>query len=601
MKRHIEKLTALLLALCVLCCACAQDSDEVVPDITEEPFTLTVCVGEKQDTLDPALSTRRGSETVLYHLYENLMRWEDDGDGFPTLVCGQAESFTTEIDYAGNATYTFTLRDDILWSDGKPVTAHHFASAWKRIADPATGSPYRELMRAISGYDQVQESGDSDLLGVYAVDTQTLVVQLNGCPPYFLEEICAGAYTMPVRPPLLSTDSLPAIFNGPYIPVESTDSSLKLTKSSTYYGRDNVTVDTITLIPTSDSESDYEAFLNGDTDLVENLPQSVLQELLHTSWTAEPVTSTCAVVLNNLQAPFDNADVRAAFRLVIDEQTLVEVLAEALDPTFRPAIGLVPYGVTDYGVRTIQETVDAQGETDSEPETLPDPNAPVEEIVEEIPVLWDFRAHGQEIVTLDVDDTDYASDCAQAAALLEGAGYAGGSGFPPVEYIFVDTAENKAIAEVLQAVWQDKLGVEVTLCPLDQEAYDLMLIPVEGEDEEALPVAPYQMAAMDLTADYNDAGVLLSRWHSASEDNCAAYASAAFDILLDSAAEAVSPESYDAYLHDAEAILLQDAPVIPLCYRGTSYRLADDLEGLYRGPNGVYFFTSVTRVPEEVE
>ena len=52
-------------------------------------------------------------------------------------------------------------------------------------------------------------------------------------------------------------------------------------------------------------------------------------------------------------------------------------------------------------------------------------------------------------------------------------------------------------------------------------------------------------------------------------------------------------ETYDAYLHDAEAILMEDAPIIALFYRGGSYALADGLNGLYRLPNGVYFFSGV--------
>ena len=597
MKQHIKKIAALILILSMVICACAQQEEPPVEEPTVEPLTLTVRAGEKQDTLDPALSTCQGGQTVLYHLYENLMRWEDDGFGHPVLTYGQAVSYTTEIDYAGNATYTFTLRDDIFWSDEKPVTAHHFVSAWKRIADPATGSPYRELLRTISGYDQVQESGNSDLLCVYAADAQTLVVQLDGCPPYFLEEICAGAYTMPVRPAQVDNNNSPSVFNGPYIPTE-TGSTLTLTKSETYYGRDAVTVESITFIPTSGTDADYAAFLEGSTDLVENLPHSVLTESAEDpAWNTAPVTSTYAVALNTLQPPFDNADVRAAFRLVIDEQTLIEVLA---DPTLRPAIGLIPYGMTDHGTPPTNESGEDSEETSTEPETLPDPNAPIQEDVEETPIFWDFRTHGQEIVTLDAG-SDYESDCIHAAELLAGAGYANGSGFPTVEYIYVDNAENKAVAEILQGMWRDKLGVDVSLCPLTQEEYDLMLTPVKGEGKDAISIAPYQMAAMELTADYNDAGTLLSRWSTTSALNCAAYSSPAFDILLGAAWEAVSPESYDAYLHDAEAILLQDSPVIPLCYRGMSYRLSDELTGLYCGSNGVYFFRSVTRIPVEAE
>ena len=62
-----------------------------------------------------------------------------------------------------------------------------------------------------------------------------------------------------------------------------------------------------------------------------------------------------------------------------------------------------------------------------------------------------------------------------------------------------------------------------------------------------------------------------------------------FAIVDKAARAAAAPEVRDAYLHDAEAILLEDAPVIPVCCQGGSFRLAEGLSGLYRAPDGVYF------------
>ena len=120
-----------------------------------------------------------------------------------------------------------------------------------------------------------------------------------------------------------------------------------------------------------------------------------------------------------------------------------------------------------------------------------------------------------------------------------------------------------------------------------------MLIPVATE-EDVLPVAPFQIAAIELSADYSDAGALLFRWHSSNSENYTGYASPAFDILLGVAREATTADAYDAYLHDAEAILLADAPLVPICYRGGSFLLRDGLTGLYRAPNGIYFLSGIS-------
>ena len=591
MKHRTKTLIALILAVLLILSACGKQADPPVVQTPEtpQPLILTAVLGDAQDTLVPSYSTAAGSETILYHLYENLLRWEDDGNGYAVLAPGQAESYTVETDYAGNATYTFTLRNDIVWSDGQSVTSYQFAAAWQRLADPAYNSPHRELFSCIAGYDEVQATGDPSLLQVSTPDARTLVVKLVGSVPCFLEVVCAGAYTMPIRTYLPGNMDNQIVTNGAYYLAEFSDGLVKLAKSENYYDRANVTVDEIHIIPASDSETDYVKLSEGTIDFTGALPVSALQELAVGSWVSEPVTVTYALLLNTMQYPFDNADVRAAFRLAVDEQAIVNALA---DYTSRAATGLVPYGVNDHGVERASEE-------DEDQTASADPNVPAPEQEEKAPYA-DFRAHSREIVTMDISE-DYDIDCTWARALLSGAGFADGKDFPQVEYIYVDTPENKLVAECLRSTWQNILGVTVTLRGLTEEEYAQMLQP-SGEGaasgEETLYPA-FQIAATELTCDYTDAYDFLARWHSASAENICGYSSPAFDILIGAAAAATAPESFDAYLHDAEAILLQDSPVIPLFYRGGSYALSDDLTGLYRAPNGIYFFSHITRSVEE--
>lgn len=595
MKQKIKKLTAMLLAMLLVLCSCGAQEQPPEEHTTggeqAQPMSICVSLGGAQDTFEPTYSTANGGETILYHLYENLMRWEDDGNGYAILAPGQAESYTVEIDYAGNATYTFTLREDIVWSDGQRVTSYQFAAAWQRLADPAYDSPHRELVSCIAGYDEVQSTGAASLLQVSTPDARTLVVKLNGNLPCFLEVVCAGAYTMPIRTYLPDNEDDQIVTNGAYIVSEYSDSLVKLIKSESYYDRANVTVDEIRFVPSSGSDGDYTKFQEGSSDFITALPDAALEALVENeNWLPEPVTTTYSVLFNTFAAPFDNADVRAAFRLAVDEQAIVDALA---DLTLRAATGLVPYGVADHGSSGTSD------EEQTEEDRLPDPNAPPPE-EEDAEIYYDFRAHGTEIVTMDISE-GYEIDCTWARTLIAGAGYVGGAGFPEVEYIFVDTPENQVVAECLRSVWQSVLGVTVTLRALSEEEYAQMLKPggEEMDSEEEIIAPAFQIAAMELTCEYIDAYEFLSRWHSAGAENICGYSSPAFDILLDAAAAATAPESYDAYLHDAEAILLQDAPVIPIFYRGGSYALCEDLAGLYRAPNGIYFFSHITQLVTE--
>jgi oligopeptide transport system substrate-binding protein len=583
------RLAVLALAVCLLLAACGQSNNAggqtVEPDPTPaEPINITVSAGEGQDTLDPAFVTASGGETILYHLYENLLRWEDDGDGYAKLALGQAESYEVETDYAGNATYTFTLRWGIFWSDGQSVTANDFVTAWQRLADPAVNSPHRELMSVISGYDQVQQTGDPTLLAVSAPDDQTLVVTLNGSCAYFLSEICAGAYTMPVRSDLVAAEdwgqSAPTVTNGAYTASQFRKNLTVLERNEDFYDEGETGPATIRFIPATDSETDYASFLSGDVDLVTDLPSETIETLGET-WLPEAATETYAVLFNAGAAPFDNEAVRQAFSMSIDPQQVLDALG---DPTLRLAAGLVPYGVADYGQR--DEDEDEEDET----LTLPDPNAQVDEAEEEAPTYWDFRAHSQELVTLPTSETDdYADACHQARLTLTQAGFGGGEGLPELTYIYVDTPENAVVAQTLQTMWKNGLGIEVAIEGLSQEDYDARLSA--ATDSETEGTANFYLAGASLKADYNDAEAILSLWRGGGVTG---YESDAFDILLTSADAAVSTDARDAYLHDAEAILLTDHAVVPLYYEGTSYLLSDQLTGLYRAPDGVFFLTGLT-------
>lgn len=558
--------------------------------------TIAVSLSAAQDTLDPAKATAQGSETILHHLFENLMRWTDGGDGWAVLAPGQAESYEVETDFAGSSTYTFTLREDILWSDGKPVTANDFVTAWRRLANPANGLPHRELLRDVAGYDAVQESMDASQLAVSAPDERTFVVTLTGSPAYFLEEVCASAYTMPVREDLAldgswGRNAAATVTNGPYIAAQLSRDLVALEASGTYY--DTAGLPAQIQFVTS-GEGDYDKFLSGDLDLVTNLPDEALRELAESGlWTPEPVSTTWGVLLNTQRPPFDDAGVRLAFRLAIDSQAVAEAMG---DLTLRSVQGLIPYGVSDYGERS--------GAEEEPAEAPPSPNAaPLP--AEPDPVCWDFRAHSLELVTVP-GERDYGADCARARSLMAKSGYAGGAGFPAVEYLYVDNSWDRALAGVLKAMWQEQLGVSVTTRAVSQEEYDasvaLVPLPEEALGEEPVPgqvgslpeaTGEFAMAAQAITPDLSDAGVLLERWYSRSGENVTGYASDAFDILIDAARAASAPEVRDAYLHDAEAILLEDAPVVPVCCRGGSFRLAEGLTGLYRAPDGVYFLYNI--------
>lgn len=590
MTKRIKTPLALLLALAALLTACGgQEGTPAEPEA--EPFTLTAALALPEN-LDPA----RSGGTVTAHLFENLMTWADGGDGFARLVPGQAESYTLETDYAGCATCTFTLREDLQWSDGEPVEAEDFVLAWRRLADPANNLPDRYLLSVVAGYDEVQAAGDPSLLAVSAPDPDTFVVTLQGSFAGFLEDLCAGSATVPVRQDLLEggkwgRPEAGMVSNGPYVLAQAGSGGYRLEKNPAYHTPNPRGAEAIAFVPSSGSESDCARLQSGELDFLLDPPDSVLRERSESgTWLPEPENITYAVLFNTRRAPFDVPEVRQALCLAVDE---AEVTRLAGDLTLRPVQGLVPYGVSDFGQREEQEVQ----EPEEEP-VLPG-GAPAQPEEEKPAELWDFRAHARELVTIS-GDSDYAADCAQARALLAQAGYGEENPFPELKYLYVDTPQARAAAQALSDMWQRELGITVTPRAVAQEEYDAALSAPEGEeDSEEAAVPAFQLAAQELTAARRDAGAFLARWRGGQSPT--GYASDAFDILLSSAGAALAPEAQDArdaYLHDAEAILLGDGAVLPLFCRGRSFALAENLTGLYRTAGGVYFLTAVEALPE---
>ena len=170
---------------------------------------LSVCVGGAPEELDPIYATETADQTVLVHLYENLMRKTGDGSGGTTVTNGAAKSGSTEENADGTVTWTFKLRK-AEWSDGRAVRAGDFVFAWQRLADPANDSPSASLLSVVAGYDAVRETGDVSLLQVTAEDDSTLVVVLNGKFDWFLTEVCTAPATMPLRQDLLQEETAAA-------------------------------------------------------------------------------------------------------------------------------------------------------------------------------------------------------------------------------------------------------------------------------------------------------------------------------------------------------------------------------------------------------
>ena len=551
-----------------------------------EGFNLNVCVASEPQTIDPALNSAVDGAIMTQHMFEGLMKWADSGEAIEgvsnatqaKLVEGQAKSYEKKDNGDGTVTYTFKLRDDIKWSDGKDVTAGDFVYAWRRLATPATAADYCYMIDMVKNYDvvnagtptgemetvkdadgnEVQQEkmdyADPSELGVSAPDDKTFVVELTYDCPYFLE-VCAFPATLPVREDVVSAnpdgwthDVATYISNGAYTLTQwDHNAQIVMAKNEHYYDADKMGPDTITFKLMDNDNAILTSYNSGELDFIENVPVDEIPTLLGDGkLSIVPYIGTYYVCYNTEAAPFDDWRVRKAFTLAIDSQYIVENVTQTGQ---LPATGFVPSGVSD---------VDATA---------------------------DFRTAGGDYWTAPTTDEQYQKNVAEAKQLLADAGYPDGAGFPTVTYTYNTNDNHKKIGEALQQQWQTALGVSVKLENQDWSVF------LENRKQ-----GNYQIARNGWIADYNDPISFLDMWLTGGGNNDAQYSSADYDAAIAEAKASSDAQVRMDAMHRAEDIIIgQDWALGPIYFYTQKYMLNSDINGMYYTPLGYFFFDNCTK------
>ena len=509
----------------------------------ENGVSFRVAMGSVPATLDQALDGTDEEKTVVSHLFENLMKLQSDGSGGTTAVNGVARSYQCDTTAEGQETYTFKLRSSAAWSDGTKVTAQDFVYAWKRLVDPATGSKNARILDMVAGYSAARTGEDA--LQVSAPDDETFVVALSGRCPYFIDSVCTAAATMPVQSAAaaqenwsMSPDTL--VTNGPYTVASWENDTMLLQQTDGYHDARRLGPESISFRFTADAKTANSLFEKGDADFVLGLTDEAVAKKID-SWMPDYYPETSVVLLNQLSDLTSNENVRRAMGLVIDRNAIAELLGSR---THLAAEGLVTWG--------IRSTTGGQ-----------------------------FRDFGSAV---DNDSENYEKNCQTAQELMKEAGYTAAKlkSLTPVIMLYESDGTADSLALLLQKTWKEKLGLSVTLKGVSSE-----------EITQALERGEYTLAALRVTSDRNDATGFLNRWRMGEEDNYANFTSSAYDMLLRVAAVSASQEARDAYLEDAERLLIEKGNVIPMYCSTRSWSLSESFTGVFGDGLGRYFFTGV--------
>ncbi len=531
------------------------------------PFEITLNIASEPQSIDPALNSAVDGAIMLGHMFEGLMKWKDSGvetpgsDGTCTnaeLTEGQAESYEKVVNDDGTVTYTFKIRSDARWSDGKPVTAGDFVYSWQRLVTPETAADYNYMIDSVVNANEIM-AGDMDPteLAVSAPDDSTFVVTLTSDLPYFLE-VCAFPATFPVRQDVTTKedgtpndqwtfDVASYLSNGPYkLTAWNHNSEIVMEPNEQYYDAANLGPDKITFKLMDDQNAMLSGFNSGELDFIEDVPQAELPSLIASGdLKIVDYIGTYYVCYQTQKAPFDDPRVRQAFTLAVDRTFIVDKVTQAGQV---PANGFVPAGVYD-----------AAGSTGD-----------------------DFRTVGGAYYSIEGDaDYSYEANCEKARELLAEAGYPNGEGFPVVEYLYNTSDAHKAVAEALQNMWETELGVKVTLN--NQEWAVFLQTRKDGN---------YSIARNGWIADYNDPMAFLDMWLTGGGNNDAQYANADYDAKIQEAKNTTDPAARMKLMHEAENIIMgQDWALNPLYFYTQKYMLSDRVGGMFYTPLGYFFFS----------
>lgn len=554
-----------LLAFSLVFVGCSKKEEGAVANNAQqtatESFDLNVCVASEPQTIDPALNSAVDGAIMIQHFFEGLMKWADSGKpvndkgnmNYAELVNGQASSYQKVVNDDGTVTYTFKIRPDAKWSDGKAVTANDFVYSWRRLADPNTAADYCYMIDMVKGYADVNSGkADPSTLGVSAPDASTFEVVLTYDCPYFLE-VCAFSAAFPVREDVVSAEpdtwttsngSKNYITNGPWKMAEWVhDSYIKMVPNEYHYDVANLGPDSITFRLMADSNAMLAGFRSNDLQYINQVPVDETPSLIASGeLDIVDYIGTYYVSYQTQAEPFDDWRVRKAFTLAIDSKYMVEQITQSGQV---PATGFVPAGVYDAN-----------------------------------PTGDDFRTVGGDYWEAPLTDEIYQKNCEEARQLLADAGYPNGEGFPVVTYLYNTSDAHKAIGEALQQMWQNALNVTVQL---QNQEWNAFLETRKNGD--------FQVARNGWIADYNDPISFLDMWLTGGGNNDGQYSNPEYDAAIKEAKSSADPAVRMAAMHRAEDIIMgEDWALGPIYFYTNSYMMKENIKGAFYTPLGYYIF-----------
>jgi oligopeptide transport system substrate-binding protein len=471
------------------------------------PDEVWTNLGAEPEYIDPGKCSDASGGFVIFNAFAGLVQPDP-----ATLEARPDIAERWEVSPDGR-TYTFHLRPTT-WSDGKPLTAHDFVYAWRRVLDPKTESKYASFLFPLRNAEAFNKGTVTDAaqVGVRAAGELTLVAELENPLPYFLDLV--KFYTaMPVPRHVIErlaregknseqwTRPEHIVSNGPYRLTEwKFRQRMLLEKNPRYWDAANVKLQRVRLSMVESANTTLNLYEAGELDSIGNasLPSEFMDHLArYADFRRAPYLGTYFLWVNTKRPPLDDVRVRKALTLAIDRKAIVDHIARGGQ---LPFADLVPAGLAGY-----------QG-----------PGNPIH-------------------------------DPQQARALLRSAGYGAERPLPKIVFTYNTSEGHKQIAEALQQMWKRTLGIEVELRNQEWKVY-----------LKTLDSGDFQIARMGWIGDYPDPYTFLELLSSSNGNNRSGFNDARYDELLRRANATQDKRGRFRLLREAETLAMEHAPVLPI-------------------------------------
>ncbi len=517
----MRKIVSLLLVLVLVLGLAVTVSAE-----SEKKNTFSFIVGNAPN-LDPQRNQGMDGYYVQVLMYEGLFRYSETG--VEPAGC-------TDYEYTEDGlTWTFKLRENSVWTDGKPVTADDYVYAFQRLVDPATVTPYAIDYGGFILNGAAVFNGEKPMeeLGVKAIDDFTLEVKLQAPCAYFPTLLCYSTF-WPLRPEPIDDVTLDettgkatsnwaydvdkVISNGPMKMVYCDEyEKIVFEKNPDYWEADKVMTDEITVLIMDNFNTALALFRSGDADLTFKFPSEELatlksEGLLHSS----TALGTGFLLTNCEEGPTTDPNVRKALSLCIDREFLANDLLSGAYVPATTYIGTGFPGATDEG---------------------------------------DFKSASTDLLFYDPD---------LARELLAQSEWADNL---VIEIPYTNAiADYQIVFEYLQSSWEEELGATVVLSPMDSSAWGT-----------ARANCDFTVTMQNWYADYVDASNMLSIWITDHSINQGKYSDTKFDELYAASLMEVDNVKRCELMHQAEEVLLgEDMGIIPLYHRKNNFIYDDN-------------------------